>query len=163
MNVAVLPFGGRLEGLRHRLPVRVYYEDTDAAGIVYHASYLCFTERGRSEMMRALDIDLARMWNDDGFVFVLHSAEVKYRRPARLGDLLTVETALVELGAASLKVRQVILGDGGGRPPLLKSRAFPARGGEVVVFEGLLACTGRDGKPARIPAEVKDKIEAFLS
>lgn len=147
MNAAVLPFGGRLEGLRHRLPVRVYYEDTDAAGIVYHASYLCFTERGRSEMMRALDIDLARMWNDDGFVFVLHSAEVKYRRPARLGDLLTVETALVELGAASLKVRQVIFGDSG----------------EVVVFEGLLACTGRDGKPARIPEGVKDKIEAFLS
>ena len=129
------------------MPVRVYYEDTDAAGIVYHASYLCFTERGRSEMMRALDIDLARMWNDDGFVFVLHSAEVKYRRPARLGDLLTVETALVELGAASLKVRQVIFGESG----------------EVVVFEGLLACTGRDGKPARIPPEVKDKIEAFLS
>ena len=147
MSGAVLPFGGRLEGSRHRLPVRVYYEDTDAAGIVYHASYLCFTERGRSEMMRALDIDLARMWNEDGFVFVLHSAEVKYRRPARLGDLLTVETALTELGRASLKVRQVIFGDGG----------------ETVVFEGLLACTGRDGKPARIPAGVKDKIEAFLS
>ena len=147
MNAAVLPFGGQLEGKRHRLPVRIYYEDTDAAGIVYHASYLRFTERGRSEMMRALDIDLARMWTDDGFVFVLHSADVKYKKPARLGDLLTVETALVELGAASLKVRQVISG----------------ADGEVSLFEGLLACTGRDGKPARIPAGVKGKIEAFLS
>ena len=147
MNIAVLPFGGRIEGKRHRLPVRIYYEDTDAAGIVYHASYLRFTERGRSEMMRTLDIDLARMWNEDGFVFVLHSAEVKYRAPARLGDLLTVETALVELGAASLKVRQMIYADSM----------------EVVVFDGLLACTGRDGKPARIPAGVKGKIQAFLS
>lgn len=144
---AALPFGGQMEGKRHRLPVRVYYEDTDAAGIVYHASYLRFTERGRSEMMRALDIDLARMWNDDGFVFVLHSAEVKYKKPARLGDLLTVETALAELGNASLKVRQHITG----------------ASGDVVLFEGLLACTGRDGKPARIPAGVKGKIEAFLS
>lgn len=147
MSAAVLPFGGQLEGKRHRLPVRIYYEDTDAAGIVYHASYLRFTERGRSEMMRALDIDLARMWTDDGFVFVLHSADVKYKKPARLGDLLTVETALVELGAASLKVRQVISG----------------ADGEVALFEGLLACTGRDGKPARIPAGVKGKIEALLS
>ena len=147
MNAAVLPFGGRLEGKRHHLPARVYYEDTDAAGIVYHASYLRYTERGRSEMMRALDIDLARMWTEDGFVFVLHSAEIKYRKPARLGDLLTVETALTELGAASLKVRQLVLGDAG----------------EVVVFDGLLACTGRDGKPARIPSAVKDKIEAYLS
>lgn len=147
MNAAVLPFGGRLEGKRHRLPVRVYYEDTDAAGIVYHASYLRFTERGRSEMMRALDIDLARMWNDEGFVFVLHSADVKYKKPARLGDLLTVETALVELGVASLKVRQVVSGESG----------------ETALFEGLLACTGRNGKPARIPAGVKGKIEAFLS
>ncbi|MHB1204123.1 MAG: YbgC/FadM family acyl-CoA thioesterase [Rhodospirillaceae bacterium] len=127
--------------------MRVYYEDTDAAGIVYHASYLCYAERGRSEMMRALDIDLARLWTEEGFVFVLHSAEIKYRKPARLGDLLTVETALTELGAASLKVRQLVFGDAG----------------EVVVFEGLLACTGRDGKPARIPRGVKDKIEAFLS
>ncbi len=147
MSASVLPFGGQLEGKRHRLPVRVYYEDTDAAGIVYHASYLRFTERGRSEMMRALDIDLTRMWTDDGFVFVLHSADVKYKKPARLGDLLTVETALVELGSASLKVRQVITGGAG----------------EGVVFEGLLACTGRDGKPARIPAGVKGKIAAFLS
>lgn len=152
MNAAVLPFGGRLEGKRHRLPVRVYYEDTDAAGIVYHASYLRFTERGRSEMMRALNIDLGRMWNDDGFVFVLHSAEVKYRKPARLGDLLTVETALAELGSASLKVRQVIT-----------FANEEGAGGEVALFEGLLACTGRDGKPARIPVGVKGKIEAFLS
>ena len=75
------------------------------------------------------------MWTDDGFVFVLHSAGVKYRKPARLGDLLTVETALTELGAASLKVRQSVFGEGG----------------EVVLFDGLLACTGRDGKPARMP------------
>ena len=144
---ATLPFGGRLDGKRHRLPVRVYYEDTDAAGIVYHASYLCYAERGRSEMMRALDIDLARLWTEDGFVFVLHSGEVKYRKPARLGDLLTVETALTELGSASLKVRQVVFGEAG----------------EVVVFDGLLACAGRDGKPSRIPRGIKDKIEAFVS
>jgi acyl-CoA thioester hydrolase len=146
MNAAVLPCGGRLDDKKHHLPVRVYYEDTDAAGIVYHASYLRYTERGRSEMMRALEIDLARLWTEEGFVFVLHSAEIKYRKPARLGDLLTVETALTELGAASLKVRQLVLSEAG----------------EVVIFDGLLACTGRDGKPARIPRGVKDKIEAFI-
>jgi acyl-CoA thioester hydrolase len=142
------PLGGALHGKVHRLPVRVYYEDTDAAGIVYHTSYLRFAERGRTEMMRALGIEVARIQQEHGFVFVLHSAEVKFRRPSRLGDELTVETALVALGAASVAVRQRVLDAAGER--------------EVVRFDALLACTS-EGRAARLPAPVRDKIQAFLS
>jgi acyl-CoA thioester hydrolase len=150
MNVvaAQRPLGGTLEGKLHRLPVRVYYEDTDAAGIVYHTSYLRFAERGRTEMMRALGIEVGRIREDFGFVFVLHSAEVKFRRPAKLGDELTVETALVTLGAGSVGVRQRVL--------------QAATDQEVVRFDALLACT-TDGRAVRLPGAVRDKIQAFLS
>jgi acyl-CoA thioester hydrolase len=146
--VASRPIGGTLEGKVHRLPVRVYYEDTDAAGIVYHTSYLRFCERGRTEMMRALGVEVGRIREDLGFVFVLHSAEVKFRRATRLGDELTVETALVGVGAASVNVRQRVL--------------QAATGQEVVRFDALLACT-TDSRAARLPGAVRDKIQAFLS
>jgi len=146
--VAPRPIGGTLEGKLHRLPVRVYYEDTDAAGIVYHTSYLRFAERGRTEMMRALGIEVGRIREEHGFVFVLHSAEVKFRHATRLGDELTVETALVGLGAASLSVCQRVL------------QAATER--EVVRFDAVLACTA-DGRATRLPGAVRDKIQAFLS
>jgi acyl-CoA thioester hydrolase len=148
MNMVARPIGGELSGKLHRLPVRVYYEDTDAAGIVYHTSYLRFAERGRTEMMRALGIEVGRIQQDYGFVFVLHSAEVKFRHPTKLGDELTVETALVGLGAASLNVRQRVLRG--------------ATDEEVVRFDAVLACT-TEGRAARLPRAVRDKIQAFLS
>ncbi len=87
----------------HRFPVRVYYEDTDAAGIVYYANYLKFAERGRTELMRSLGIDHTRTYADTGIVFTVRRLSVDYRLPGRLDDALTVETRITEIGAATLQ------------------------------------------------------------
>ena len=147
------PLGGRLEGRVHRLGVRVYYEDTDAAGIVYHASYLRYAERGRTELLRAIGIELSDLRRREGLQFVLHSAEMSFLKPARLDDLLTVETRLTALGAASLAVRQDVLYAGRETP----------KSGLLVRFEAKLACVGEDSRPARMPPELRNKIQAFLS
>lgn len=79
----------------HRHPVRVYYEDTDAGQVVYYANYLKFIERGRSEWLRARGVDQARLLADTGVAFVVRRVEADYLRPARLDDLLDVETCMV--------------------------------------------------------------------
>jgi acyl-CoA thioester hydrolase len=93
----------------HRLPVRVYYEDTDLAGIVYYANYLKFIERGRSEWVRALGIDQAALKATLGLVFAVRRVEADYLRPARFGDDLTVTTRLREMGGARIVVEQEVL------------------------------------------------------
>ena len=102
---ALAPTTGAMEGRVHKLPVRVYYEDTDAAGIVYYANYLKYAERGRTEMLRTLGVEQHRLREETGMQFVMANGEVKYRRPARLDDALLGETALTELGAASERRR----------------------------------------------------------
>jgi acyl-CoA thioester hydrolase len=93
----------------HRYGVRVYYEDTDAGGIVYHANYLRFAERARTESLRAMGLPHDMMMLQHGMIFVVRRVEVDYQRPARLDEWLTVVTAAVEVGAASLILRQSIL------------------------------------------------------
>ena len=88
--------------------VRVYYEDTDAAGIVYYANYLRFIERGRTEFLRALGHDQNQLMKE-GVAFAVRSLSVDYLKPARLDDLLTVETAIATLGRAQLTFGQRIL------------------------------------------------------
>src|SRR5215470_2471956 len=102
------PLTGRLDSGRHLFPVRVYYEDTDAGGIVYHASYLKFAERGRTEMLRAVGIDLSRMHEEHGLIFVVRKGEISYQQPARLDDVLMVQSDLTELGGATAILAQVI-------------------------------------------------------
>ncbi|HEY5307400.1 MAG TPA: tol-pal system-associated acyl-CoA thioesterase [Casimicrobiaceae bacterium] len=89
-----------------RWPIRVYYEDTDAAGIVYYANYLKYLERGRTEWLAAMGFSLAEMELQHAAVFVVHRVEIDYRRPARLGDALTVTVAPVEVGRSRLVVLQ---------------------------------------------------------
>jgi len=144
---ALTPTSGVLQGRLHVLPVRVYYEDTDAAGIVYYANYLKYAERARTEMLRSIGVEQGRLRDEAGMVFVMREGEVKYRRPARLDDALMVETALVELGAASVRMRQVI------------RRASE----EVAWFMAHVACTGLDGKPMRMPAHLRGALEAYVS
>lgn len=95
----------------HRLTVRVYYEDTDFSGSVYHANYLRFMERGRTELLRTLGVVQADM-RDTGtglaLGFVVRRMEIDFRRPARMDDLLTVETRVAEVGGASLDLIQSI-------------------------------------------------------
>ncbi len=143
---AITPASGQMRGRVHVFPLRVYYEDTDAGGIVYYANYLKFAERGRTEFLRTLGIEQQRVREETGLQFVMHEGEVKYKKPARLDDILIVETVLAKLGAASVTMRQSI-----------------KRGGdELVTFTAHVACTGADGKPMRMPAQVKTVLETCL-
>lgn len=89
-----------------RWPIRVYYEDTDTAGIVYYANYLKFFERARTEWLRALGFGQQAFGQDHGLQFVVAQASVDYRRPARLDDELVIDAAVVQLGRASLTFEQ---------------------------------------------------------
>src|SRR6202021_604788 len=97
----------------HAYTLRVYYEDTDAGGVVYHASYLRFAERARTEALRALGIPHAEMVDHNNLMFMVHRLEVDYLRPARPDDLLVVETAATLVGGASVQLRQMVQGPRG--------------------------------------------------
>jgi acyl-CoA thioester hydrolase len=124
----------------HRFPVRVYYEDTDAGGIVYHSAYLRFAERGRTEWLRELGFDHSGLRDLTGAGFAVARAEIDYLRPARLDDMLEVETRILKTGGASMKIEQDVL-----------------REGEPIVRMALrLAFMGMDGKPHRMPDELRE-------
>jgi acyl-CoA thioester hydrolase len=137
---------GRMEGGEHVLPIRVYYEDTDAAGIVYHASYLRFAERGRTEMLRLAGIAQSTLVRDLGIAFAVRDCQIDYRAPARLDDLLEVRSRLVEQRGATLRAEQTI-----------------RRGGEDLVRMMVrVACVGRDGRPTRLPSGLRGSLERFF-
>jgi acyl-CoA thioester hydrolase len=92
----------------HDLPVRVYYEDTDAGGIVYHASYLRFAERGRTEFLRRLGFDQRELAGEHGILFAVARCELVFARPARLDDLLVVHTQVSSLSGARIEMAQRI-------------------------------------------------------
>lgn len=142
--MAAEALSGRLEGGVHVYPVRVFYEDTDAGGVVYHTSYLRFAERARTEMMRLLGIDHSSLIADDGVVFAVRRCEVDFLRPARLDDLLAVRTRLLEVHGASLWAEQIVDRDG---EPLVAAKLR-------------LACVRRDGRPARFPAVLRRALAA---
>jgi len=123
----------------HSFPLRVYYEDTDAAGMVYHANYLKFAERGRSEMLRSFGFPHRKLAAEDGVGFAVRRCSVDYLAPARLEDALTVDTTLAGIGAATLTVHQQI-----------------RRDGQLLVdIDMLVACIGRDGRPRRLPSALR--------
>jgi acyl-CoA thioester hydrolase len=104
--------GGVIAGGEHRLAVRVYYEDTDAVGVVYHANYLRFAERARTEMMRCLGLEHTALRERFGLAFTVRRCLVDYLAPARLDDRLEVRTGLCRLGGASLDLEQrIVKGD----------------------------------------------------
>jgi acyl-CoA thioester hydrolase len=142
---ANLPKEGALQGEVHRFPVRVYYEDTDAAGIVYYANYLKFIERARTEMMRLYGVEHEKARQSGGTAFIVRRCEIDYIQPARLDDALVVETRLAELGGATIHLSQNVLRDG-----TLLVRAT------VVV-----ACIGAQGRPVRLPAELRSSLSSF--
>ena len=126
-----------------KIPVRVYYQDTDAGGVVFHAQYLAFMERARSELLNARGIDLGRFTAKHGVLFVVHQIVVKYHLPARLNDMLSVSADVVKKGRASLVFRQLV-----------------ERGAELLVEgEVSLALVDRDRmKPARMPEELEQAL-----
>jgi acyl-CoA thioester hydrolase len=105
---------GQIRGGRHFMPVRVYYEDTDFSGIVYHANYLRFMERGRTNYLRLLGADhgaflgQARI-EEPGFAFVVRAMQIEFLKPARMDDVLDVVTAPVEVKGASIMLRQLVM------------------------------------------------------
>ncbi|MCA7118079.1 MAG: tol-pal system-associated acyl-CoA thioesterase [Acidibrevibacterium sp.] len=136
-------------GKKHRYEVRVYFEDTDAGGIVYHATYLRFAERARSECLRDLGIAHAELVARHGIFFVVRRAKLDYLRPARLDDLLVVETEVLSVGGASASLRQ----------------SFYRRGetAALVLLTVALASVGcGDQRPARLPAAWRTPLAALV-
>jgi acyl-CoA thioester hydrolase len=104
-----LPTEGRLEGGRHLLPVRVYFEDTDLSGIVYHANYLRYMERGRTEMLRAAGISHSDTLASGTGYYAVHAMNLIWHRPAKLDDALVVESTVMNVRAAATVMRQRVL------------------------------------------------------
>ena len=142
-----MPGAGYFDGKTHILPLRIYYEDTDAEGIVYYANYLKFYERGRSDAFRLAAIDLpGLMSHADGIMFVVRSCDLDYRKPAKLGDALTIHTTVPELKGASMTFEQTVEKEG----DVLNTARIRV---------GVLTL---DGRPARLPKEIKDLIARAL-
>ena len=128
----------------HVLSVRVYYEDTDAAGIVYHANYLRFMERGRTELLRQIGHDLAAVRRASGINWTVSHLAIRYLKPAGLDEALEVVTRVAELRGASVDlIQQVRRADGQGTGALLTDAALT------------LACVGASGRPVRLPADAR--------
>jgi acyl-CoA thioester hydrolase len=92
-------------------PVRVYYEDTDSGGVVYHANYLKFMERARTEWLRQLGFEQDQLRNEQNVLFAVHSMQLNFRRPARFNDQLLVRSTLLQASGASMKFEQQVLRD----------------------------------------------------
>jgi acyl-CoA thioester hydrolase len=133
---------GVIEAGAHRIRIRVYYKDTDAAGIVYHAAYLEFAERARTEMLRCLGLDHTTLRARFGLAFTVRRCAIDYRAPARLDDLLEIHTRRIRLGGASLDLEQRVL-----REAQLLTR-----------LDVRLALLGADLRVARLPRQL---IAAF--
>jgi acyl-CoA thioester hydrolase len=145
MTDAHLP--GRFEGKIHILPIRIYYEDTDLSGVVYHANYLRFMERGRSEFFRAAGITRLAMLDDaEPTAWTLRKAALEYLKPARVDDLIEVRTRLSGLTGARMSADQKIyLGD------------------QLLTHGQVEACViTLTGKPRRIPEEFRAKLSPLL-
>ena len=107
-----MPHEGRFVGNEHRYPVRVYFEDTDVAGIVYYANYLRFLERARSDMLRAIGVDQRAALEGGEGVYAVAEVSVRYKAPARLADDLLVVTEVKEVRAASVLIQQRVMRQG---------------------------------------------------
>ena len=126
----------------HRFPVRIYYEDTDLSGMVYHANYLRYMERGRTEFFRLAGISRARLDDEEPTAWTLRRVEIEFFRPARLDDQIAVHSVLTEVTGARIKVLQRV------------------RRGETLLVEGRIeACvTTLTGKPRRLPKNVLETL-----
>lgn len=126
----------------HSLSLRVYYEDTDLAGIVYYANYLKFIERGRSEWVRTLGIDQGALRRETGIVFAVRHLEADYLRPAVFDDWLTVTTSVQPVTGTRIVLDQAVLRDG------------------LVLFAArvTLVPIGADGRAARLPSDLRQRL-----
>ena len=141
------PVAGWFEGKTHVFPIRVYYEDTDFSGLVYHANYLRFMERGRSEFLRLSGAGHKGMLEGtEPLVWAVRRMDIQYLRPARMEDALTVRTGVRELAGARMRLDQAVLR---GDTPLVTAKV------EVCIIT-------LDGRPRRVPDSTRQKLEIYL-
>lgn len=141
-----LTIAGRFDGREHLFPVRVYFEDTDLSGVVYHANYLRFMERGRSDMLRCAGIDQREAHEAGEGVYVVRDLTIRYVAPARLDDALIVVSRLVRIRAASVDIHQRVM-----------------RGGELLTQAQVEAAfISPAGRPKRQPARWVGAFEPLV-
>ncbi|GFE65382.1 tol-pal system-associated acyl-CoA thioesterase [Litoreibacter roseus] len=130
--------------MSHEFTCRVYYEDTDLAGIVYYANYFKFIERARSEWVRAAGIDQKQLKDESGIVFAVRQVHADYLKPAAFDDILRVETALNTLTPARIVLSQAIWRE------------------EMQLFDSTvtLVCLDETGRPKRLPADICRRLQA---
>lgn len=130
----------------HEFPIRIYYEDTDAGGIVYYANHLKFAERARTEFLRSLGFENSTFIRENGTFIVVRSLSADYIKPARLDDLVTVKTSIKSLSGASFDLLQIITK------------------GEDILFKMSVTLVTMNiaGSPVRLPAILKDEFSKFL-
>lgn len=139
------PASGEIRGESHLYPLRVFYEDTDLSGLVYHANYLKFCERARSDLLRVLGVDQRAAHEAGEGTYAVAEASLKFLRPARLDDSLVVQTRVAELGAASVRLEQVVM-----------------REGDVLVDLAIrVGFIGPDGRPRRQPLAWRNAFATF--
>ncbi len=139
-----IPYRGGFQGPEHRFALSVYFEDTDAYGIVYYANYLKFMERARSDMVRAVGVDQADELRRSGSAYAVVEVNIKYRRPARLGDDLLVVSTVEQVRASSVDIHQRVM-----------------RGTELLTDATVTAAfLDGSGRPRRQP---KDWVEKFMA
>ncbi len=131
----------------HIFSLRVYYEDTDAGGIVYYANYLRFAERARTEYLRSVGADLQTLLAEDGIAFTVRQCSVDYMSPAFLDDPLEVHTRFLEVRGASLRAEQVV----------------KRKTDELASLNVRLACVGDDGRPRRMPTALRSALSSSLN
>jgi len=130
---------GWFEGAEHVLPVRIYYEDTDAGGVVYHTNYLKYFERARTEILRHHGIGQARLWEESGAGFALRRARIEFLAPGRLDDLLEIRTCVTAHKAATIDFAHRAL-----------------RGGRAIATADVLVVyISATGRPLRLPAGLR--------
>lgn len=140
------PYQGGFVGREHRFAVRVYFEDTDLTGIVYHANYLRFLERARSDMLRAAGIDQRAAHEDGTGAYAVSALAIRYRRPARLDDALAVVSRVARVKAASSTIHQTVMRD------------------DEILAEAEVTAAFLDphGRPRRQPRDWVDTFERLL-
>ena len=140
------PTGHIVDG-RHRFPLRVYYEDTDAAGIVYYANYLRFLERGRTELLRLIGEEHSALREARGINWTVRRCALEYLKPARLDDAIEVVTAITALRGASVEMAQLV-----------------CRGSDTLLTAELtLACMNDAGRPVRLPSHLRQSLSDAAS
>ncbi len=130
----------------HKADFRVYYEDTDAVGIMYHANYICFCERGRSDMLRDMGLPASEIFEKVGIGFVIRHIDCEYLKMVKLDDLLTVETAVLAMKNTSFIMRQTIY----------------CQNSPVFKMDVTVVCVDIEGKPSRAPQDLRNKFSDYL-